>query len=162
MSVDPFNYNYPKLKHNESRRDNVARYLAYAAEIAKDGTCLRRKVGAVIVRSNSVLATGFNGSPPGMPHCDDKYLAPNTAMWLQVGCLLENDNEGNPHCVRTIHAEHNAILQAARNGVSLAGSTLYTTTQPCGSCLMILRTVSIVESFYPDVVYVSQIKGIGE
>jgi dCMP deaminase len=73
--------------------------------------------GCVIVRNKNVLATGYNGSLPGLPHCDD------------VGCLVVDN-----HCIRTNHAEMNAITQAARNGVSIEGATAYVTNMPCTTC----------------------------
>ena len=92
--------------------------MAIAKIIAARGTCDRLYSGSVLVKDKRIIGTGYNGSPPGLPHCDD------------VGHLLE---EG--HCVRTIHGEHNSLLQAARQGgVSTEGSTLYTKYSPCVHC----------------------------
>jgi dCMP deaminase len=93
-------------------------FMAIAKLIAARGTCDRLYAGAVLVKDNRIISTGYNGSPPGLPHCDD------------TGHLLE---EG--HCVRTIHGEHNAILQAAVQGsTSTVGSTMYTKYNPCIHC----------------------------
>ncbi len=83
-------------------------------QVAKRSTCPRAAVGAVIVRDKRILTTGYNGSPAGLPHC------------TEVGCLMVND-----HCVRTLHAEQNAIIQGALHGVDVSDSTIYVTHQPC-------------------------------
>lgn len=93
-------------------------FMAIAKIIAARGTCDRLYSGAVLVKNNRIISTGYNGSPPGLPHCND------------IGHLLE---EG--HCVRTIHGEHNAILQAAVHGsTSTIGSTMYSKYNPCIHC----------------------------
>ena len=93
-------------------------FMAVVKIIAARGTCNRLYAGSVLVKDNRIIATGYNGSPPGLPHCDE------------VGHLLE---EG--HCVRTIHGEHNSILQAAKQGgTSTEGSTMYTKYSPCIHC----------------------------
>ena len=93
-------------------------FMAIAKIIAARGTCDRLYAGSVLVKDNRIIATGYNGSPAGLPHCDD------------AGHLLE---EG--HCVRTIHGEHNSLLQAARQGgTSTQGSTMYTKYSPCIHC----------------------------
>ena len=97
-------------------------FMDMAHLVATRATCDRKHVGAVIVREKRVVATGYNGSPPGLPHCDD------------VGHDIVTQADGTENCVRTVHAEMNAILQAAQYGVSLAGTTLYTNTYPCWHC----------------------------
>ncbi len=93
-------------------------FMAIAKIIAARGTCNRLYSGSVLVKNNRIIATGYNGSPPGLQHCDD------------VGHLLE---EG--HCVRTIHGEHNSLLQAAKQGgTNTEGSTMYTKYSPCIHC----------------------------
>jgi dCMP deaminase len=92
-------------------------FMQIARDVATRATCLRRHVGAVIVRDRRILSTGYNGSPPGMPHC------------TEVGCLIEDDR-----CIRTLHAEQNALIQAALHGVSTEGGTLYGTCRPCQVC----------------------------
>lgn len=108
-----------------------------AIQAATRSTCPRKHVGAVIVRDKTVLSTGYNGSLRGAPHC------------TEVGCLMEND-----HCVRTVHAEANALVQAAHNGVRLGGSEIYVTASPCFNCFKLIvnagiRTVHYGE-FYRD------------
>jgi dCMP deaminase len=92
-------------------------FMQIAEVVASRSTCPRKFVGAVIVRDKTILSTGYNGSIRGMPHCAD------------VGHMMEND-----HCVATIHAEANAIIQAAKNGVMIDGGTLYVTASPCWQC----------------------------
>ena len=92
-------------------------FMNIAAVVASRSTCPRKYVGAVIVRDRTILSTGYNGSIRGMPHCSD------------AGHMMEND-----HCVATIHAEANAIIQAAKNGVMIDGGTVYVTASPCWNC----------------------------
>jgi dCMP deaminase len=101
--------------------------------VSTRATCLRRKVGAVLVRDKRILTTGYNGSPPGMPHC------------TEVGCWMV---EG--HCIRTIHAEQNAIVQAAIHGISTQGATCYVTSAPCVHCAKLLIAAGIVRVVYAD------------
>lgn len=96
-------------------------FMDIARMAATRSTCDRKHVGAVIVRERAILSTGYNGSVPGAPHCDD------------VGHEMENG-----HCVRTVHAEANAIIQAARNGVRTDRATIYTTASPCFSCFKLI------------------------
>ena len=115
-------------------------FMAITAEVAKRSTCTRAQVGAVIVRGRSILATGYNGSPAGMPHC------------LDVGCLVYESRtpDGNieENCFRTIHAEINAIAQAARNGSSIAGADVYVTHTPCIHCLKVLVNTGVKRVVY--------------
>ena len=106
-------------------------FMRIAEEVATRGTCDRRRVGAVIVRDRMILSTGYNGSIRGLPHCDE------------VGHMMEND-----HCVATIHAEANALLQAARNGVRIEGSEIYTTASPCWSCFKMIVNAGIQSIYY--------------
>ena len=92
-------------------------FMDIARVVASRATCDRKLVGAVIVRDKTILSTGYNGSIRGMPHC------------AEVGHMMEND-----HCVATIHAEANAIIQAAKHGVMIDGATVYVTASPCWSC----------------------------
>ncbi len=94
-----------------------AYFMNIAQVVASRSTCPRKFVGAVIVRDKTILSTGYNGSIRGMPHCAD------------VGHMMEAD-----HCVATIHAEANAIIQAAKNGVGIDGASVYVTASPCWSC----------------------------
>jgi len=94
--------------------------------VAKRATCDRGRAGTVIVRNNQILATGYVGSPPGLAHCDDAgHLMTRT---------VHPDGIEREHCVRTTHAEQNAIAQAAKNGISLEGATIYIKMEPCFSC----------------------------
>jgi dCMP deaminase len=92
-------------------------FMRIAQVVSSRSTCPRKFVGAVIVRDKTILSTGYNGSIRGMPHCTD------------AGHMMEND-----HCVATIHAEANAIIQAAKNGVTIDGATIYVTASPCWNC----------------------------
>ena len=111
--------------------------IKIAIHAATRSTCPRKHVGAVIVRDKTVLSTGYNGSVRGAPHC------------TEVGCLMEND-----HCVRTVHAEANALVQAAHNGIRLEGAEIYVTASPCFNCFKLIvnagiRTIQFGE-FYRD------------
>jgi dCMP deaminase len=120
-------------------------FLNLAVQAASRSTCLRRQVGAVLVRDKRILATGYNGAPRGVSHC------------LDVGCLREQlgipSGERQELC-RAIHAEQNAVIQAALHGVAIEGATLYSTLHPCVMCAKILincgvREIHYVEG-YPD------------
>ncbi|AGI47018.1 Deoxycytidylate deaminase [Thermoplasmatales archaeon BRNA1] len=109
--------------------------------VATRSTCLRRHVGAVIVRDKHVISTGYNGAPRGITHCEEK------------GCLRETLNvpSGTRHeLCRGVHAEQNAITQAASFGISVDGATIYTTTFPCSLCAKILINAGIREIVYDD------------
>lgn len=108
-------------------------FMNIAQQAATRSTCDRKHVGAVIVRDRTILSTGYNGSIRGMPHCDD------------VGHLLEND-----HCVATVHAEANAIIHAAKNGVRIEGAELYTTASPCWSCFKLIANAGIRTIYYAE------------
>ena len=120
-------------KDNRPSWDDYFLELADAA--SKRATCNRGKSGCVIVRDKQVLATGYVGSPTGLPHCDD------------VGHLLkkviQEDGEVTDHCVRTVHSEQNAICQAAKRGISILGATVYTRMTPCRTCAMLLINCGI-------------------
>ncbi|MFI3271702.1 MAG: cytidine/deoxycytidylate deaminase family protein [Pseudomonadota bacterium] len=113
--------------------------------VAERSTCSRRKVGAIAVKDKHILATGYNGSPAGVAHC------------LEIGCLREKLGvpSGQRHEIcRGIHAEQNVIVQAAVHGVSLAGATIYCTTQPCFICAKMLINCAVQGIYfaeeYPD------------
>jgi dCMP deaminase len=112
-------------------------FMAIAREVASRSTCDRKHVGAVIVREKMILATGYNGSIRGLPHCDDE------------GHLMEDG-----HCVRTVHAEANAIVQAARNGVRVEGGNIYITASPCFGCFKMVANAGLSRivfgEFYRD------------
>ncbi|MCC6158973.1 MAG: dCMP deaminase family protein [Deltaproteobacteria bacterium] len=109
-------------------------FMSVAEVVASRATCDRLKVGAVIVKDHRILTTGYNGSLPGTPHCDE------------VGHLVKDG-----HCVRTIHSEQNAVLQAARFGISLDGATCYCTFKPCLSCLKTLLGAGVTRIIYGKV-----------
>lgn len=116
-----------------------AYFMELAHVVAKRSTCLRRSVGALLVRDKHILATGYNGAPTGLPHC------------AEVGCLRERlgipSGERQELC-RGLHAEQNAIIQGALHGVSVHGSTLYCTTQPCITCAKMLINAGVVRVVY--------------
>jgi dCMP deaminase len=114
--------------------------------VAQRATCLRRKVGAILVRDKRILTTGYNGPPEGLPHCDELG-----------GCL--RDKAGAPsgerhELSRAVHAEQNAIIQAAVHGFSIKGATLYATNQPCSLCTKMLVNAGVrefvISDGYPD------------
>ena len=114
-------------------------FMEIARVVAKRSTCLRQKVGAIIVRDKRILTTGYNGAPSNLPHC------------LEIGCLREELNvpSGERHeLCRAVHAEQNAIIQAALHGVNIAGATLYTTHQPCIMCAKMLINAKIRKVVY--------------
>ncbi len=108
-------------------------FMNIAREVSTRSTCDRKHVGAVIVRDKTILSTGYNGSIRGMPHCDDE------------GHLMEDD-----HCVATIHAEANAVIQAARNGVRLEGAEIYITASPCWNCFKMLANAGVKAIHYGE------------
>ncbi len=108
-------------------------FMNVAHEVAKRSTCERAQVGAVIVKDKRILTTGYNGSPRGLPHCTD------------VGCLMDNG-----HCVRTLHAEQNAIIVAALHGVITEGATIYITHQPCFLCAKMIINAGIIQIVYDE------------
>ena len=108
-------------------------FMNIAKQIASRSTCDRKHVGAIIARDRTILSTGYNGSIRGMPHCDD------------VGHLMEND-----HCVATIHAEANAVLQAAKNGVMIEGAEIFITASTCWQCFKMLANAGIKKIYYGE------------
>jgi len=115
-------------------------FMTITREVAERSTCTRAKVGAVIVRDKNILATGYNGAPAGMPHCIDS------------GCLVYTSKtptgEVEENCFRTIHAEINAIAQAAKNGASIRDADIYITHTPCIHCVKVLINTGIRRIFY--------------
>ncbi|NLK62163.1 MAG: cytidine deaminase [Fusobacteria bacterium] len=107
--------------------------------VSTRSTCIRRRVGAVVVKDKQILATGYNGAPSNVPHC------------LDIGCLRDKMNiasgERQELC-RGIHAEQNCIVQAAKNGISLKGGVIYITNQPCITCSKLLINVGIEKIIY--------------
>ena len=108
-------------------------FMNIAKEVATRSTCNRKHVGAVIVRNKTILATGYNGSISGLGHCDE-----------------EGHDMVNGHCVRTIHAEANAIVQSARNGVGIVESEIYVTASPCYDCFKLIANSGIKKVFFGE------------
>lgn len=120
-------------------------FMDIVKDVATRSTCRRRKVGAILVKDKRIIATGYNGGPTGLAHC------------LEIGCLREKLGipSGQQHeLCRGVHAEQNAIIQAARYGVHTDGSVLYCTTQPCVQCTKMLLNAGVqeivFEEGYPD------------
>ena len=101
-------------------------FMDIAKVVASRATCDRKHVGAIIVRERVILSTGYNGSVRGMQHCDE------------IGHMMEED-----HCVRTVHSEANAIIQAAKNGVAIDGATIYCTASPCWNCFKLIANAGL-------------------
>ena len=116
-------------------------FMDIAELVAKRSTCLRRAVGSVVVKDKRILSTGYNGAPTGIKHC------------IETGCLREKLNvpSGERHeLCRGIHAEQNAIIQAAFHGVSIKGATLFCTNQPCSICAKMIINAGIIKLYYRD------------
>ena len=110
-------------------------FMKLATMVGERGTCDRGRAGTVVVRDKRVVATGYVGSPPGMPHCDE------AGHMLQE--VINEDGTVSKHCVRTIHSEQNAICQAAKYGISLDGCVLYTKMEPCYVCARMIVAVGV-------------------
>lgn len=131
-------------------------FMSIAHQVATRSTCTRRQVGAVLVKGKRILATGYNGVPIGLEHCE------------VVGCLRDQlgipSGEKHELC-RGLHAEQNAVIQAARFGIAMDGSTVYSTTRPCVLCAKILINSGVVEivssAGYPDALSESIIEESG-
>ena len=108
-------------------------FMNIALQVATRSTCDRKCVGAVIVKDKTILSTGYNGSVRGLEHCDE------------VGHLMENS-----HCVRTVHAEANAVAQAAKNGVCIEGGEIYITASPCFTCFKLIVNSGVKKIFYKE------------
>ncbi|MGB4594046.1 MAG: cytidine/deoxycytidylate deaminase family protein [Coriobacteriia bacterium] len=116
-------------------------FMAIAEQVSGRATCMRRSIGAVLVKDKRILATGYNGVPSGLAHCED------------VGCIRETRGipSGTQHeLCRGIHAEQNAVIQAARHGIPIDGATVYCTHQPCVLCAKILINAGVVDIVYRE------------
>ncbi len=113
------------LRH-PARADWDSYFMAIAQQVATRSTCDRKHVGALVVLERRILTSGYNGSIAGLPHCDE------------VGHLMVDN-----HCVRTVHAEANAIVQAAQSGVRLQGASIYVTASPCFNCFKLIAASGI-------------------
>jgi dCMP deaminase len=123
--------------------------MRIAEVVTSRSTCPRKFVGAVLVRDKTILSTGYNGSIRGMPHCSDEGA--------EGGHMMENG-----HCVATIHAEANAIIQAAKNGVMIDGAAVYVTASPCWNCFKELANAGIRRICYGEFYRDDRIFGIAE
>ena len=110
-------------------------FLGLVDQVASRATCDRGKSGCVVVRDKRIICTGYVGSPSGMPHCDD--------VGHDLKQVIDDDGTTRRHCVRTIHAEQNAIVQAARYGLQLEGTTIYCSMEPCRVCAMLIASSGI-------------------
>jgi hypothetical protein len=110
-------------------------FMEVCRAIAKRATCDRGRSGCVIARDNQLLVTGYVGAPRGLPHCDD--------VGHQFKKVQHEDGSISQHCVRTVHAEQNAICQAAKRGISIDGATLYCKMTPCRTCAMLIINCGI-------------------
>mgnify|MGYP001613547989 CR=1 FL=1 len=126
--LDKLNYVYRRPSWDEY-------FLEMSRTVAKRATCDRGRSGCVIVRDKRILTTGYVGSPPGMAHCDE--------VGHQMKKTVHEDGSESWHCVRTLHAEQNAILQASKLGISLEGATLYCRMTPCRVCAMLIMGTGI-------------------
>jgi dCMP deaminase len=116
-------------------------FMAITKLVARRSTCLRRSVGAILVKERRILATGYNGAPAGLKHCEE------------VGCLRENAAipSGTRHeLCRGLHAEQNVIIQAAYHGISIHGAALFCTNKPCAICSKMLINAGILEIYFGD------------
>lgn len=110
-------------------------FMEICDTVAKRATCGRGRSGCVIAKDNRILVTGYVGSPAGLPHCDE--------VGHQLKQMIHEDGSVTQHCVRTVHAEQNAICQAAKNGISIEGATLYCRMTPCRTCTMLIINCGI-------------------
>ena len=128
------------MRDREDSRPSWDEYfMGITRMVASRSTCLRRKVGAIAVRDRRILTTGYNGAPSNLKHC------------LELGCLREQQNipSGQRHeLCRALHAEQNVIIQAAFHGLSIAGSTIYSTTLPCVICAKMLINSGVKRIVY--------------
>lgn len=111
-------------------------FMEIASTVSKRATCDRGRSGCVIARDKQLLVSGYVGSPIGLPHCDE--------VGHQMKKMIHEDDSVTQHCVRTVHAEQNAICQAAKLGISLLGATLYCRMTPCRTCAMLIINCGIV------------------
>jgi len=110
-------------------------FISIARQVASRATCDRGKSGCVIVRDRQILATGYVGSPKGLPHCDE--------IGHEFHQVINEDGNISQHCIRTTHAEQNAICQAAKLGLSINGADLYCKMTPCYTCAKMIINVGI-------------------
>lgn len=131
QKVKKIKLNQQNQKSNRQSWDEY--FINLAQQASTRATCPRKQVGCVIVKNKTIIATGYNGSLPRESHCDSH------------GCFIQDN-----HCVRTIHAETNAINQAAKNGVSLKGSSIYCNVEPCWNCYKNIISAGIIKIYYKE------------
>jgi len=124
----------------ESRLGWHEYFMSVAHLISRRATCTRGHIGAVIVRDHNILSTGYNGAPSGLPHCNETTC--------RIYRSTHPDGTVEENCVNTIHAEINAIAQAAKHGVSIKDADIYITASPCIHCLKVLINVGIKTIYY--------------
>ncbi|HUX19890.1 MAG TPA: cytidine/deoxycytidylate deaminase family protein [Spirochaetia bacterium] len=110
-------------------------FMQVADAISQRATCDRGRSGCVVAKDRQILVTGYVGSPQGLPHCDE--------VGHELKTLIHEDGHTTQHCVRTVHAEQNAICQAAKRGISIEGATVYCRMTPCRTCAMLLINCGI-------------------
>lgn len=129
------------MSDKQEEKDNYVRpswdeyFLDMIQMVGKRATCNRGRTACIIVKEKRILVTGYVGSPIGLPHCDE--------VGHQMKKVIHEDGTISQHCVRTVHAEQNAICQAARQGIALDGTTLYAKLTPCRVCAMLLINCGI-------------------
>lgn len=156
------------MKTKDTRPSWDEYYLELCEVVSKRATCDRLHVGAVITKENKVVSVGYNGSLPGMVHCNERrciicnyqvykpsipkkeYLEDSKCPQCGQRTVMGGHLIVDGHCLRTCHAEENAIVYAAREGIKLEGSTLYCTTMPCWNCLKLCVGAGITEVIYRD------------
>ncbi|MDR2480824.1 MAG: cytidine/deoxycytidylate deaminase family protein [Spirochaetaceae bacterium] len=124
------------MTENYQRPDWDEYFMGICDAISRRATCDRGRSGAVIVKENRLLVAGYVGAPTGLPHCDE--------AGHQLKKVTHEDGRVTTHCVRTVHAEQNAICQAAKYGVSINGATLYCKMTPCRTCAMLIISCGII------------------
>jgi len=117
-------------------------FMKITALVATRATCLRRKVGAILVKDRRILATGYNGPPKGVPHCDELGGCMRDKLGIPSGERMELS--------RAVHAEQNAIIQAAKMGTNIDGATLYVTNHPCFICAKMLINAGVIKIVYKE------------
>ncbi len=133
-------------------------FTKMAELVAQQSTCCRMQVGAILVKDNRVISIGFNGTPTGQEHCEDHFAGLYKTAFADKFPTFEQfhqsrtfyDAHGKWSVENELHAEQNAILFAAKNGISTAGSTLYVTYSPCVHCAKVIVTAGIVRVFYKN------------
>jgi dCMP deaminase len=135
---DAYNIESMEIEKEQAyRRPSWDEYFMEVCEaISKRATCDRGRSGCVIAKNNQILVTGYVGAPAGLPHCDE--------VGHQLKQMVHEDGSVTTHCVRTVHAEQNALCQAAKRGIAIEGATLYCRMTPCRTCAMLIINCGII------------------